>query len=64
MNKYLLTKIIQGWIDFKDLLEIAQHPIVCIDLILKIVWREIMAIAEALISIDKRGFIFGSAISF
>ena len=51
-------------IDFKDVLKIAQHPIVFKDLILKMASSKIVTNAEALISIDARGFIFGSAISF
>ena len=51
-------------IDFKDVLEIAQHPIVFKELILKMASSKIVTNAEALISIDARGFIFGSAISF
>ena len=51
-------------IDFKDVLEIAQHPIVFKELILKMASSKIVTSAEALISIDTRGFIFGSAISF
>ena len=51
-------------IDFKDVLEIVQHPIVFKELILKMASSKIVTNAEALISIDARGFIFGSAISF
>ena len=51
-------------IDFKDVLKITQHPIVFKELILKMASSDIVANAEALISIDARGFIFGSAISF
>ena len=51
-------------IDFKDVLEITQHPIVFKELILKMASSKIVTNAEALISIDARGFIFGSAISF
>ena len=51
-------------IDFKDVLEIAQHPIVFKELILKMASSKIVTSAEALISIDARGFIFGSAIAY
>ena len=54
---------IQG-IDFKDVLEVARHPLVFNELILKMASSKIINNAEALISIDARGFIFGSAISF
>ena len=51
-------------IDFKDVLEITQHPIIFKELILKMASSKIVTNAEALISIDARGFIFGSAISY
>ena len=51
-------------IDFKDVLEISQHPLVFKKLIRKMASSEIIKNAEALISIDARGFIFGSAISY
>ena len=50
-------------IDFKDVLEILQYPDVFKDLILKMSSSQIIEKAEAIISIDARGFIFGSAIS-
>ena len=50
-------------IDFKDVLGIIQEPEVFKDLILKMSSSQIIKNAEAIISIDARGFIFGSAIS-
>ena len=50
-------------IDFKDVLGIIQEPDVFKDLILKMSNSEIIKNCEAIISIDARGFIFGSAIS-
>jgi len=51
-------------IEFKDLLGIIQEPKVFKELILKMSSSQIIEKAEAIISIDARGFIFGSAISF
>ena len=50
-------------INFKDVLEIVQEPEVFNDLILKMSSSEILEKSEAIISIDARGFIFGSAIA-
>ena len=50
-------------IDFKDVLGIIQEPLAFKELILKMSSSEIIENAEAIISIDARGFIFGSAIS-
>ena len=50
-------------IDFKDVLEIVQEPEIFKELILKMSSSQIIKNAEAIISIDARGFIFGSAIS-
>ena len=50
-------------IDFKDVLGIIQEPEVFKELILKMSSSKIIKNAEAIISIDARGFIFGSAIS-
>ena len=50
-------------IDFKDVLEIIQHPDVFQELILKMSSNQFLQNAEAIISIDARGFIFGSAIA-
>ena len=50
-------------IDFKDVLGIIQEPEVFKELILKMSSSPIIKNAEAIISIDARGFIFGSAIS-
>ena len=51
-------------VDFKDVLGIIQEPKIFKELILKMASSEIIKNAEAIISIDARGFIFGSAISF
>ena len=51
-------------IEFKDVLRIIQEPDVFKELILKMSSSQIIKNAEAIISIDARGFIFGSAISF
>ena len=50
-------------IDFKDVLEILQYPDFFENIILKMSSSEFLKNAEAIISIDARGFIFGSAIS-
>ena len=50
-------------IDFKDVLEILQYPEIFHDLILKMSSNEFLKNAEAIISIDARGFIFGSALA-
>ena len=50
-------------IDFKDVLEILQYPDTLRDLILKMSSNQFLKNAEAIISIDARGFIFGSAIA-
>ena len=50
-------------IDFKDVLGIIQEPLVFKELILKMSASKIIENADAIISIDARGFIFGSAIS-
>tara|TARA_S200000501_G_C20753572_1_gene712788 strand:- start:57 stop:569 length:513 start_codon:yes stop_codon:yes gene_type:complete len=50
-------------IDFKDVLGIIQDPMIFKELILKMSSSQIIKNAEAIISIDARGFIFGSAIS-
>jgi len=50
-------------INFKDVLEILQEPEVFSDLILKMSSSQILKRSEAIISIDARGFIFGSAIA-
>ena len=50
-------------INFKDLLEIIQEPEVFNELILKMSSSQILKKSEAIISIDARGFIFGSAIA-
>ena len=47
-------------IDFKDVLEILQYPDIFQELILKMSSNQILENAEAIISIDARGFIFGS----
>ena len=50
-------------IDFKDVLGIIQEPEVFNKLILKMSNSEIIKNCEVIISIDARGFIFGSAIA-
>ena len=50
-------------IEFKDVLGIIQEPKIFKELILMMASSEIIKNAEAIISIDARGFIFGSAIS-
>ena len=50
-------------VDFKDVLGIIQEPDVFKEIILKMSSSNIIKNAEAIISIDARGFIFGSAIS-
>ena len=49
---------------FRDILEILQEPEVFKELILKMSLSEIVKNSEAIISIDARGFVFGSAIAF
>ena len=51
-------------IEFKDVLGIMQEPKIFRELIQKMASSKIIKNAEAIISIDARGFIFGSAISF
>ena len=50
-------------IEFKDLLGIIQEPKIFKELILSMSSSQIIKNAEAIIAIDARGFIFGSAIS-
>ena len=50
-------------IEFKDVLGITQEPRIFKELILEMSSSYIIKNAEAIISIDARGFIFGSAIS-
>ena len=50
-------------VEFKDVLGIIQEPSIFKELILKMSSSQIIKKAEAIISIDARGFIFGSAIS-
>ena len=50
-------------IDFKDVLGILQEPSVFKELIYKMSESNIIKNSDAIISIDARGFIFGSAIS-
>ena len=49
---------------FKDVLEIFQHPLLFKKLIKKMSCVEFLLNADAIVSIDARGFLFGSAISF
>ena len=50
-------------IDFKDVLEIIQYPDIFQELILEMSSSQFLRNAEAIISIDARGFIFGSAVA-
>ncbi len=50
-------------INFKDLLEIIQDPEVFNELILKMSSSTILKKSDAIIAVDARGFIFGSAIA-
>ena len=50
-------------INFKDVLEIVQNPEVFNELILKMSSSQLVKKSDAIISIDARGFIFGSAIA-
>jgi adenine phosphoribosyltransferase len=50
-------------IDFKDVLEILQYPDIFQDLISEMSSSQCLKSAEAIISIDARGFIFGSAVA-
>ena len=50
-------------INFKDVLGIIQHPDIFKELILKMSSNQFLKNAEAIISIDARGFIFGSAVA-
>ena len=54
----------QKGIAFKDVLGIIQDPEVFRELILKMSSNKVIKNSEAIISIEARGFIFGSAISF
>ncbi len=65
-----LEDLIQNYEDFpkkgilfRDILEILQEPDVFKELIFKMSFSEIIKKSEAIISIDARGFIFGSAIA-
>ena len=53
----------QKGIAFKDILGIMQDPEVFRELILKMSSNKLIKSSEAIISIEARGFIFGSAIS-
>ena len=50
-------------IDFKDVLEILHYPDIFNEIILKMSSNKFLKNAEAIISIDARGFIFGSAVA-
>ena len=50
-------------IDFKDVLGILHEPEVFSELIMRMCSSQIIKNSEAIISIDARGFIFGSAVS-
>jgi len=53
----------QKGIEFKDILGIMQDPEVFRELILKMSSSKVIKDSEAIVSIEARGFIFGSAIS-
>ncbi len=53
----------QKGVDFKDVLEILQEPEVFKALIIEMSTNHIIKNSEAIIAIDARGFIFGSAIA-
>ena len=48
---------------FRDILEILQEPEIFKELIFKMSFSDILKNSEAIISIDARGFIFGTAIA-
>ena len=50
-------------VSFKDVIEISQHPPIFRKVIKEMATSKIIKEAEAIISIDARGFIFGSAIA-
>ena len=50
-------------VDFKDVIEILQYPDIFQELILKMSSCKFLKNAEAIISVDARGFIFGSAVA-
>ena len=50
-------------IDFKDVLEIPMYPDIFQDMISKMSSNPLLKNADAIISIDARGFIFGSAVA-
>ena len=50
-------------IEFKDVLGIIQEPKIFKELIVEMSSSQIIKNSEAIISIDARGFIFGTAIS-
>ena len=50
-------------VDFKDVLGILQEPAIFKELILKMANSEIIKNCDVIMSIDARGFIFGSAIA-
>ena len=70
MENEKLTELIETYkdfpssgIEFKDVLGIIQEPKIFKALILDMSSSQIIKNAEAIISIDARGFIFGAAIS-
>ena len=69
MSQYL-NQIINDYLDFpkkgivfKDILPILHHPDIFSNLIEKMSDNKMFETAEAIIAIDARGFIFGTAIS-
>ena len=70
MTNYL-SSLIKDYIDFpkkgiifKDILPVLQKPDVFLELINKMSSSEMILNSDAIIAIDARGFVFGSAISF
>ena len=51
-------------ISFKDVLEILQEPEIFKELIIEMSSNQIIKDSQAIVSVDARGFIFGSAIAF
>ena len=69
MTNYL-SSLIKDYIDFpkkgiifKDILPVLQKPDVFLELINKMSSSEMILNSDAIIAIDARGFVFGSAIS-
>ena len=63
LKKTILKDFPKKGIDFKDVLEILHYPDIFKEIILKMSSNKFLKNAEAIISIDARGFIFGSAVA-